>query len=179
MTASFRLIGPAVLALLLHTAGPACASAAGRVAGLRQPSGTVVRLEVDARDVPRGVFRARLVIPVSPGALDLAYPKWIPGEHGPTGPIAQLVNLRFEAAGKPVRWRRDSADMFLFHFEVPAGARQLVVWLDYASPFMTFNRGYGNSPNATPRLMTLLWNHLLLYPVGRAASDLMYQATCS
>ena len=43
-----------------------------------------VRLDVDAREAPRKILHARLTIPARPGALTLAYPKWIPGEHGPT-----------------------------------------------------------------------------------------------
>ena len=32
----------------------------------------------------------------------LYYPKWIPGEHGPTGPITDLGGLKITAAGKPL-----------------------------------------------------------------------------
>ena len=58
--------------------------------------------------------------------VDLVYPKWIPGNHAPTGPIADLVNLRFTADGKSVAWVRDPVDMFRFHIPVPAGTNLLV-----------------------------------------------------
>ncbi|HEY6051600.1 MAG TPA: M61 family peptidase, partial [Thermoanaerobaculia bacterium] len=48
-----------------------------------EPSGPI-RLDVDARDVPRKILHASLVIPAAPGPLTLLYPKWLPGEHGPT-----------------------------------------------------------------------------------------------
>src|SRR6266496_5470317 len=86
-------------------------------------SGKPITLEVDAREAPRKRLQARLLLPAAPGPLTLVYPQWIPGEHGPTGPIADLAGLRFAAAGKPVPWRRDPVDMFAFHFEVPAGTR--------------------------------------------------------
>ncbi|HTD51585.1 MAG TPA: hypothetical protein VK780_01050, partial [Thermoanaerobaculia bacterium] len=46
-----------------------------------------VTLEVDAREAARKLFHARLVIPVRPGPLTLLYPKWLPGDHEPSGPI--------------------------------------------------------------------------------------------
>jgi len=42
---------------------------------------------LDARQASRGLMFAHLTIPVRPGPLTLVYPKWIPGEHGPTGPL--------------------------------------------------------------------------------------------
>ena len=50
-------------------------------------------LVVDATDAPRRIFHVRESIPVSPGPLTLAYPKWIPGEHGAEGPVTDLVAL--------------------------------------------------------------------------------------
>src|SRR5437870_4964280 len=70
----------------------------------RAASTAPITLTVDATDAPRGLFHAHLVIPVTPGALTLYYPKWIPGEHGPTGPIMQLAGLRFSASGRAIPW---------------------------------------------------------------------------
>ncbi|MGA9504864.1 MAG: M61 family peptidase, partial [Terriglobales bacterium] len=50
-------------------------------------NGPLVTLAVDASEAPRKIFHAELRIPAKPGTLTLYYPKWIPGEHGPTGPI--------------------------------------------------------------------------------------------
>src|ERR1700691_851720 len=83
------------------------------------------RLEVDATDAPRRLIHIRLSQPAAPGPLTLLYPQWIPGEHGPTGPIADLVNLRFTAGGQTVAWRRDSVDLFAFHLNLPAGRKSL------------------------------------------------------
>ena len=85
-------------------------------------SAQVVKLAVDATDAPRKLFRATETIPARPGPLTLYYPAWLPGEHGPTGPIINLSGLRFTAAGKALQWRRDPVDMYAFHIEVPAGA---------------------------------------------------------
>src|SRR3954468_23494066 len=88
-------------------------------------------LAVDATDAPRGVFHSRLVIPAAPGPLTLAYPKWIQGEHAPTGPIQQVGGFTVRSAGKALPWRRDPVDPFLVRLEVPAGAGEIEVTLDY------------------------------------------------
>src|SRR6266704_3194598 len=80
-------------------------------------------LRVDATEASRKIYHAELTIPASPGPLTLFYPKWIPGEHAPTGPITDLAGLRITAGGKPIAWNRDAEDMYAFHVEVPAGVK--------------------------------------------------------
>lgn len=133
-----------------------------------------VTLEVDAREAPGKIFHAKLTIPAAPGALTLAYPKWIPGEHGPTGPIADLAGLRFSAAGKPVSWKRDPVDMYLFHLDVPAGADAIEVQLDFLSPADVGLFSAGSS--ATSNLALVSWNQLLLYPADRKPDDILFTA---
>jgi hypothetical protein len=81
-----------------------------------------IRLSVDATEAPRKLFHARLIIPAKPGPMTLVYPKWIPGEHGPTGPIVNVAGHWFKAGGRNLEWKRDSTDMHAYHFDVPAGA---------------------------------------------------------
>ena len=66
------------------------------------------RLEVDLREAPKHIFHATLTLPVKAGPLTLVYPKWIPGEHTPTGPISDLVGLRFTANGKEIGAKTDA-----------------------------------------------------------------------
>src|ERR1051325_9968918 len=87
----------------------------------RPPRKAPIDLQVDASDVARRLFHARLRIPCGPGPLTLLYPKWIPGEHGPTGPLADVAGFRITAAGKALGWRRDELDLHAVHCEVPAG----------------------------------------------------------
>src|SRR5919204_5624262 len=75
-------------------------------------SAPTVTLSVDATEAPRKIFHAKLTIPASPGTLTLYYPKWIPGEHAPDGPIADLAGLKFTSGGRTLSWRRDLLDMF-------------------------------------------------------------------
>src|SRR6185436_3761560 len=90
-----------------------------------------ISIDVDARDAVRRLLHAKLVIPAKPGPLTLYYPKWIPGEHAPSGPIVNLAGLTMTAGGKSIPWRRDNVDMFAFHVDVPAGASSVEIRLDY------------------------------------------------
>jgi len=139
-------------------------------------SAPTIALSVDASDAPRKMFHAQLRIPAKPGTLTLYYPKWIPGEHGPTGPITDLTGLKFTASGKQLSWRRDLQDGFTFHVEVPAGENEVVANLDYASATSDEPR-YSSSVSATEKLYIVSWNTLLLYPAGYASDQLTYSAS--
>jgi len=135
-----------------------------------------IALSVDASEAPRKIIHAQLRIPASPGGLTLYYPKWIPGEHGPTGPVQDLTGLRFTASGRMLKWRRDLLDGWTFHVEIPSGESEVVADLDYASP-ATLQGGYGSGSCATEKLYVLNWNTLLLYPAGWTTDQLTYTAS--
>src|SRR5213079_2170873 len=80
-----------------------------------------VRLRVDATNAQRRLLHVQMTMPAKPGPLTLLYPEWIPGEHGPTGPIVNLVGLKIQGGGKTIPWKRDGVNMYTFHFDVPAG----------------------------------------------------------
>jgi predicted metalloprotease with PDZ domain len=145
------------------------------IAGAPLYSQTAVKLRVDATDAPRRLFHVQMTMAVKAGPLTLLYPEWIPGEHGPTGPIVNLVGLKIEGGGKPVAWKRDSVNMYAFHLEVPAGVTSLEVAFDFISP--PESEGFSSGASATSELAVLSWNQLLLYPQGAQADDLQVQAT--
>jgi predicted metalloprotease with PDZ domain len=134
-----------------------------------------VRLNVDMRDATKHIFHAKLVFPVAAGPLTLVYPKWIPGEHSPVGPIVNLTGLFFRAGGKEIEWRREDVDMFAFHCQIPAGVNELEVSLDYISPSSV--SGGRENPSATAQLAILNWYTVLLYPQGAKSDDLTYTAS--
>ncbi|HXM11733.1 MAG TPA: hypothetical protein VN946_17415 [Terriglobales bacterium] len=139
-------------------------------------NGPTIALSVDATDAPRKMLHAQLHIPAKPGTLTLYYPKWIPGEHGPTGPVTDLTGLKFTASGKALKWRRDLLDGFTFHVEVPAGENEVVANLDYASA-VSDEPGYSSAVSATEKLYIVSWNTLLLYPAGYPSDQLTYNAS--
>jgi len=174
---SLALATAAAAASALPPAPGPAGTAAAPVAPAAPTTGRPIELAVDASDAPRGIFHSRLVIPAAPGPLALAYPKWIQGEHTPTGPISELAGLAVTALGKTLPWRRDPLEMFVFRVEVPAGADAVTVALDYLSPPASFGSGYGETPNATPHLAIVDWHDLLIYPVGRAATEIPIRAS--
>jgi predicted metalloprotease with PDZ domain len=135
---------------------------------------TTVRLHVDASDAPKRIFHVHLTIPATPGPMILLYPEWIPGEHGPTGPVIDLVGLKITANNQTIPWTRDSANMFAFHLTVPAGANSLDVVFDQISPPDT--AGFSSGASATTELAVLNWNQFVLYPQGPPANQLTFQA---
>jgi predicted metalloprotease with PDZ domain len=135
-----------------------------------------VTIAVDATTAPRKIFHATLKIPATPGDLTLYYPKWIPGEHAPDGPVIDLAGLKFSAAGKTLKWRRDLLDGFTLHVEVPTGVTEINAELDFLSP-ATFEGGFSAGSSATDKLAIISWNQVLLYPKGWKSDDLNYSAS--
>jgi len=135
-----------------------------------------ISLVVDASEAPRKIFHAQLKIPASPGTLTLYYPKWIPGEHGPTGPVQDLAGLKFTANGQTLKWRRDLLDGWTIHVEVPAGASSVDASLDFISPAGPGGI-YTGGASATDKMTVVSWNTMLIYPAGPTSDDLTYEAS--
>jgi len=129
---------------------------------------TAMTLNVDATDAARNIVHSKLTIPVKPGPLTLFYPKWIPGEHSPSGPINDLVGLKLSAGGKPIAWRRDDVEMFAFHCDVPLGVTLLDVAVDDVSQPET---------TASAKLARIKWNRVLVYPQGMSSDVIIVKAS--
>ena len=121
------------------------------------------RLRVDATDAPRNILHSTVTIPVNSGALTLVYPKWIPGNHRPTGPIQNVTGLHIKAGAQELAWQRDLVDMWAFHLQVPQGVTELEISFDT----ITYN---GKSSAASSKVLDLNWNQVVMYPQG-AATD--------
>ena len=127
----------------------------------------LITLTVDAARAPEKILHVHETIPTSPGPFTLYYPKWIPGEHSPSGPIANLTGLKFRAGGKTIPWQRDLLDVFTLHLDIPVGADHLEANFDYIEPD-------GNS--ATDKLIVISWNEDVLYPAGPPTDQILCQA---
>jgi predicted metalloprotease with PDZ domain len=138
-------------------------------------SQTPIQIHVDATEAPRRLLHATMQFPVQPGPMSLLYPKWIPGEHAPTGPIEDLAGVRITANGKTIPWHRDNVDIYEFHIDVPPDVSTLDVALDFISPPET--AGFTSGASATSHLAVLSWNQIVLYPKGVPAGRLQYKAT--
>ena len=134
-----------------------------------------ISLTVDATLASEKIVHTRESIPVKPGPFTLYYPKWIPGEHGPTGPLVNLVGLQIQGGGKPITWKRDNVNLYAFQVEVPAGVATLEVTFDYIAP--PESAGFTSGASTTSELAVLNWNQLLLYPKGADADSIQLQAS--
>jgi predicted metalloprotease with PDZ domain len=149
----------------------------GLLLGLTAVTGTAraaerrVTLTVDAREAPRRILHVREVIAATPGALTLRYPKWIPGEHGPNGPVVDVAGLHLRAGGKSLEWRRDDVDLYALHVTVPAGADSIEAQFDYLAP--ADRDAYSGAGSTTEMLLGLEWNLVVLYPDNVNQHDLI------
>jgi predicted metalloprotease with PDZ domain len=137
-------------------------------------SSVTIKLTVDATKAPEKLLHTRMVMAAKPGPLTLYYPKWIPGEHMPSGPVGNVAGLKFSAHGKALPWRRDLLDVFTFHLDVPAGVETLTVEFDYIEPSSGI-LGMGRS--ASDKLVIVAWNPEMLYPAGIPAEKITFDPT--
>jgi predicted metalloprotease with PDZ domain len=141
---------------------------------VRQAKAGPIEIALDLTDVARKIYRTQLKIPASPGALTLYYPKWIPGEHSPSGPITEVAGLKITGGGKRIDWERDEEDPYAFHLTVPEGVESIEVNFQLLG-------GGSNFPVAgpsSPRIAIVNWHHVLLYPKGdKPLTDLQYRAS--
>ncbi|WP_298670474.1 peptidase M61 [uncultured Sphingomonas sp.] len=126
------------------------------------PAGAMV-VNVDATDTVRGILRVKQTIPVTrAGSMALLFPKWLPGAHSPRGEIEKVAGLVIRANGKAVPWTRDPVDVFAFHIDVPAGAKQL----DVEFQFLSATKADQGRIVVTPTMISLQPNQVSLYPAG-------------
>jgi predicted metalloprotease with PDZ domain len=148
-------------------------------AALAQEKSPTIVLDVDATTISRKILSAHESFPIaSPLAhtIDLVYPKWIPGNHGPTGPIADLVNLRFSVEGKILPWTRDPVDMYRFHIPVPAGSNLLVADFSLVGAYAAGN-DFAPGNTSTPVQGDVNWDQVVLYPADTNADSVMVAAS--
>ena len=138
---------------------------------LSQTEQSSITLTVDATEAPRKILHSREAITVHPGHLTLFYPKWIPGEHGPTGPVIDMAGLKITGGGKPISWRRDLEEMFAIHCEVPPGVDRVDVSFDFILPPQA--EGFSSGASSTAQLLVLSWNQVIVYPISARPDDII------
>jgi len=183
-----KLSRPALLAALLlaTTSQPALAQSTGRSAptAVALPAslpdaqdvaypGTIT-LDIDATDNVRNLYRVTQTFPVERGAseLILQLPEWLPGNHGPKGPLNQIAQISFAVDGQPATWTRDPVEVFAFHIPLPAGAREVTARFIHTSPIS----GQGRI-TMTPEMLNLQWEKMSLYPAGHYVRQIQVKPT--
>jgi predicted metalloprotease with PDZ domain len=123
-----------------------------------------IQITADLSEAPRKVYHAEVDIPVQPGPVSLTTPKWIPGNHRPTGPVDDITGVVFTANGKVLPWRRDDEDLYEFHVTVPAGVTTLHAHIDCIV-----------TARVSQKLAVLEWEKLLLYPAKTPVKEIAVQ----
>jgi hypothetical protein len=128
-----------------------------------------LRIAVDASQAAQRVYHVKVRIPVTPGPFTFVYPKWIPGYHGPVGPIedagrpARLGGngTRARVAARPRRYVCGSRD-------VSPRVRRGSTW---RSTWSARNRGTGmiRSAQHARNLAIVEYSNLVVYPQGATA----------
>jgi predicted metalloprotease with PDZ domain len=159
MTAPFKFRLLPLVALIAAIALPASAAVPPP---LDQPYPGTIVLKVDATNLSQQIFRMKMSIPVKPGPLTMLYPQWLPGNHGPSGPLTQLAGLKFTGNGKPVEWVRDPVHVHAFHVTVPEGVSTLEAEYQFLSPL---DSAQGRI-TMTNEILGVQWPSVTLYPAG-------------
>ena len=123
-----------------------------------------IQITADLSDATRKLFHAEIDLPVTAGPLTLTTPKWIPGDHRPTGPVDAITGVVFTANGQPIPWRRDDVDLYQFHLAVPKDVTVLHAHLDCIV-----------TARVSQKQAVLEWETLLLYPAHKPVRDIPIQ----
>jgi predicted metalloprotease with PDZ domain len=132
-------------------------------------------VRLDASDVTRKRVHTELVLAVAAGPLTLVFPKWIPGEHGPTGPLQSMIGLDIKANGDTIGWARDPDDVYAFRLTVPDGVDELDIAIDTGLPAL--GSGFSAAPTSSEQLAVLSWNQFVLLPKGMDAEQITSRAS--
>lgn len=122
-----------------------------------------LQIAVDATDLDRRILRVHETIPVTGGVpTTILFPKWLPGNHSPTGPIADMGGLVITADGQRLGWMRDPVDDYAFHLLPPSKATRIELDFQYLSPVQSDE----GRVVVTPDMLRAEWTALSFYPAG-------------
>jgi predicted metalloprotease with PDZ domain len=159
-----------VLAAMFLSVPFALATEFGPIEKLAIAAMDEMQIEIDARDLTRRLLSAEVSIPVSASETDrripLWYPKWVPGSHGPGGPIANLAGFRVkDEAGNNLTWERSGGEVFRFEVNVPKNVNRIRVWLRYITNQPTTD-SFGHDSYGSKTIGVISPNTVLCYPEG-------------
>ncbi len=131
-----------------------------------------LQIVVDATEMGRRIIRSTVSFERGGDSLTVLYPKWIPGMHGPCGPIENLAGFRVnDQSGAAVAWQRDYADPFRFRIEDAAVSYPLTITLTYICGQPTAI-SWGDDCEGTNSLGVINWNAVTVYPEGTSVRNL-------
>jgi predicted metalloprotease with PDZ domain len=183
MRPTVRLLASACAAALLLGAAPGLAQVGAparpvALAPIPEPRDVPyvgpISIEVDATDIDRRIVSVKQTIPVAgPGPMTLLYPSWLPGNHGPVGPVDDIADLHFSANGQPLRWVRNTVETDGFQVDVPAGVSSIDVSFKWLTPV----DGSQGRIVITDEMLNIQWEKAVLYPAGYFSRQITMRPT--
>ncbi|HSG99980.1 MAG TPA: hypothetical protein VLB27_08025, partial [candidate division Zixibacteria bacterium] len=170
-TARYFLIGLQTIAALTYLIAP----------GPLRAAGAAMRIIVDATEISRDLLHATIELPVpkpvtAGQAPALLYPKWVPGAHGPSGPINNFSGLWVRnSAGAEIAWERDWSDVYRFFLPGSRPGETVTIRTRYIcnQPNVT---SHGIDTYGAETMGVINWNTVTLYPEGVSSRDIQVNA---
>jgi predicted metalloprotease with PDZ domain len=132
----------------------------------------VMQITVDASEINRKIIHGSTTIEFDGDSLSLLYPKWIPGIHGPGGPIQNLTRFHVtDESGTVIPWERDWSDPFRFLVGTAPDETNVTIELSYICSQPT-DLSWGSDCTGTSALGVINWNPITVYPEGAPVRDL-------
>ena len=93
-------------------------------------------LKIDITRPTRGLIEAECSLAIDEfdeaRVVSLWYPKWVPGSHGPGGPIANIAGLEVASGqGSDLIWKRAPGEVYRIDVDVPRGVERLCLSIRY------------------------------------------------
>jgi predicted metalloprotease with PDZ domain len=137
-----------------------------------QTSGPI-QLRIDMTDASRHLVHVQETLPAHPGDNVFEYPQWIPGEHGPYGPIDAVTGVHFRVDGNDLTWRRDLVDLYALHVNIPPATSHIELTFDFIASGGLFSNinamAYGG---LSSHLAMLEMSSLVIYPANLPVHDI-------
>lgn len=141
----------------------------------------ITRIAIDATDLPRKLLTATVEIPIQTDeektAVALWYPKWVPGSHGPGGPVANVAGLLIkDDAARVCEWSRTVGEPHRLLVQVEPGSTKLHVQVRYITNQPT-TTSIGHDSFGSALVGIVSPSSVLFYPEGIDIDDAKVVAT--
>lgn len=129
-----------------------------------------MQIVIYATDLTRKLLTADITIPIGESKADrkiaIWYPKWVPGSHGPGGPVENIAGLKItDQAGQVLAWERTGGEVFRFEVSAPAGVNTLKIWVRYITN-QPSTSSFGHDSYGSRTIGMISPNTVLLYAEG-------------
>lgn len=160
-----------------HLTRAASCAATLLASSLSMAATPTISLRVDASDIARNFVRSEMTIAMPSGPGEVLFCIWTPGNHTPSGPIENVVDLVVrDCRGERLAWDRDPAHLERVRFTVPEGCGEVRVEMGYIASQPSVN-SRSTDTYGRASMGVLNWNTVLFYPAGKTNQQITVQAS--